>query len=389
MKRQPVKKVIIFVKTAVNPFFVGIGLPLALINPSTGQARNYGWASGGSSILSELGSLHLEFVYLSATTGDRKYAQKVHKIRQFLDRMTKPYDGLYMNYINPYTGYWGEDSISIGALGDSYYEYLIKSWVQSNRTDLQSRRMFDTAIDAIRKHLVQKSRSGIHRNSRLYILNVILIAGLTYLAKQSYGRLEHKMEHLACFSGGMFSLGALDITDERRKNYFFYLGANITDTCYESYRRTATHIGPEAFYFTEREEAVALNNFEKYYILRPEVVESYFYLWRLTKDQRFRDYAWSATQAIARHCRTADGFSGIRNTSDIHSAKDDVQQTFFLAETLKYLYLIFSSDDLIPLNEWVFNTEAHPLPVLSSIEAQRAGITIGGVSQPTANPLRN
>ena len=199
-------------------------------------------------------------------------------------------------------------------------------------------------------------------------------SGLTYLAKQSYGRLEHKMEHLACFSGGMFAMGSLDVTDERRRNYFFQLGANITDTCYESYRRTATHIGPEAFYFTALEEAVALNNNEKYYILRPEVIESYFYLWRLTKDQRFRDYAWSATQAIARHCRTGNGFSGIRNTSDIHSAKDDVQQTFFLAETLKYLYLIFSSDDLIPLNEWVFNTEAHPLPILSPIELQRAGV---------------
>ena len=148
------------------------------------------------------------------------------------------------------------------------------------------------------------------------------------MAKQSYGRLEHKMEDLACFSGGMFSLGALDVKDDRKRNYFFQLGANITDTCHESYRRTATRIGPEAFYFTEVEEAVAVNNMEKYYILRPEVIESYFYLWRLTHDQRFRDYAWSAAQAIARHCRTANGFSGIRNTSDIHSAKDDVQQIF-------------------------------------------------------------
>ena len=113
------------------------------------------------------------------------------------------------------------------------------------------------------------------------------------------------MEHLACFSGGMFSLGALDVRDEQKRNYFFQLGANITDTCHQSYQRTATHIGPEAFYFTEREEAVALNSNDKYYILRPEVIESYFYLCRLTHDQRFRDYAWSATQAIARHCRTA------------------------------------------------------------------------------------
>ena len=78
-----------------------------------------------------------------------------------MDRMTKPYDGLYMNYVNPYTGYWGEDSISVGALGDSFYEYLIKSYLQSNGTDSQARRMYDSAVDAISKRLVQKSRSGM------------------------------------------------------------------------------------------------------------------------------------------------------------------------------------------------------------------------------------
>ena len=333
---------------------------MTVINPSTGRARNHGiiaWFTGGYSTLAGLGSMHLEFVYLSAITGDQKYVKIVRKIRDFMEGMKKPYEGLYLNYINPYTGQWGEDIVNIGGRGDSYYEYLLKSWLQSNRTDRQALRMYGSAVNAINKRIVQKSRSG-----------------LTYLAKQSYGRLEHKMDHLSCFSGGMFALGSLELTGDRKKDYFLKLGANITDTCHESYRRTATGLGPETFYFTEREEAVALNNFEEFYILRPEVVESYFYLWRLTKDQRFRDYAWSATQAIARHCRTANGFSGIRNTSDIHSAKDDVQQTFFLAETLKYLYLIFSSDDLIPLNEWVFNTEAHPLPILSPIELRRAGI---------------
>ncbi|CAG2178448.1 unnamed protein product, partial [Oppiella nova] len=267
----------------------------------------------------------------------------------FMDKQTKPHSGLYPNYVNPHNGQWGEDSVSLGALGDSFYEYLIKSWVQSNGTDPQALRLYNGAMDAVDKQLVQKSRNG-----------------LTYLAKMSYGHLEHKMEHLACFTGGMFGLGALHASDDTTRNHFLSLAAKITDTCAQSYARTATHIGPEAFYFTDREEAVALNNHEKYYILRPEVIESYFYLWRLTHDQRFRDYAWSAAQAIQRHCRTDYGFSGIRNTSDVQSAKDDVQQTFFLAETLKYLYLIFSSDDLISLDDWVFNTEAHPFPILTT-----------------------
>ena len=68
-------------------------------------------------------------------------------------------------------------------------------------------------------------------------------------------------------------------------------------------------------------------------------------------------------QALDRHCRTEGGYSGIRNVYQASAIQDDVQQSFFLAETLKYLYLLFSDDDLIDLKEWVFNTEAHPLPI--------------------------
>ncbi|KAL6496881.1 Mannosyl-oligosaccharide 1 2-alpha-mannosidase mns2 [Orobanche gracilis] len=43
--------------------------------------------------------------------------------------------------------------------------------------------------------------------------------------------------------------------------------------------------------------------------------------------------------------------------------KDNMMQSFFLAETLKYLYLLFSPPSVISLDEWVFNTEAHPLKI--------------------------
>lgn len=86
-------------------------------------------------------------------------------------------------------------------------------------------------------------------------------------------------------------------------------------------------------------------------------------MWRLTHDNRYREYAWSAAQALHRHCRTGFGYSGIHNVMSVPASKDNTQQSFFLAETLKYLYLIFSNDSLLPLESWVFNTEAHPLPV--------------------------
>jgi mannosyl-oligosaccharide alpha-1,2-mannosidase len=72
-------------------------------------------------------------------------------------------------------------------------------------------------------------------------------------------------------------------------------------------------------------------------------------------------FSW---QAIKKHCEVGVGFSGIRDVDNVPVQHDDVQQSFFLAETLKYLYLLFSDDSLIPLDRWVFNTEAHPLPVI-------------------------
>ena len=58
----------------------------------------------------------------------------------------------------------------------------------------------------------------------------------------------------------------------------------------------ATKLGPESFQFNNDREAVAVKINDKYYILRPEVIETYFYMWRLTKDQKYRDWGWEAAQ---------------------------------------------------------------------------------------------
>ena len=121
--------------------------------------------------------------------------------------------------------------------------------------------------------------------------------------------------------------------------------------------------GPESFRFERNDmEAMALRSQDKYYILRPEVIEAYFYLWRITKEEKYRDWAWDAAMAIEKHCRTEHGYSGVADVyaSDDAVKHDDVQQSFFFAETLKYLFLIFSDDDVLPLDKYVFNTEAHP-----------------------------
>ncbi|XP_047128669.1 mannosyl-oligosaccharide 1,2-alpha-mannosidase IA isoform X1 [Hydra vulgaris] len=320
------------------------GIPYALVNLQTGQGMNYGWASGGSSILSEFGSLHLEYTYLTKITGDQIYSNKVMKIRDVLLRADKP-DGLYPNYMNPNSGSWGQRQVSLGALGDSFYEYLLKAWLLSGKTDSTARIMFDEAMKAIDPALVRKSPGGY-----------------TYLGVYNGGTVEKKMEHLACFAGGMFALGSLEAPNESKSRYM-ELGVEIARTCRESYRITSTGLGPESFRFEGPHEAKAIRGNEKYYILRPETVETYFVMWRLTHEQKYRDWAWDVVEALEKHCRIGVGYSGIRNVDSTPVNHDDVQQSFFLAETLKYLYLIFSDDQLISLDEWVLNTEAHPLPI--------------------------
>lgn len=83
----------------------------------------------------------------------------------------------------------------------------------------------------------------------------------------------------------------------------------------------------------------------------------------LTHDQKYRDWAWEAVEAIEKNCRCGEGYCGVKDVEHSPAVQDDVQQSFFLAETLKYLYLIFCSDDVVDLDKWVFNTEAHILPI--------------------------
>lgn len=102
------------------------------------------------------------------------------------------------------------------------------------------------------------------------------------------------------------------------------------------------------------------------YYLRPETIESYFLLWRTTRDPVWRERGWAAFEAIERECRTDSGYATPRNvgyTREKGGVLGDSMPSYFLAETLKYLYLLFSEDAVLPLDKFVLNTEAHPFPV--------------------------
>ena len=170
--------------------------------------------------------------------------------------------------------------------------------------------------------------------------------------------------HLHCFLGGTIGMMAKYAEDKQTSMKW---AAGIATTCHRMYAETSSGLGASGisvqpggkFHVTSAD-----------YLLRPEAIETWFYMWRLTKDQKYRDWAWQAFVALKRNCRTKSGYAGLRNVNQMVNNFNDNQETFLLAETFKYLYLIFADDSLLDLDKYVFNTEAHPFPVLDPEEKE-------------------
>eukprot|EP00004_Rigifila_ramosa_P014930 TRINITY_DN3437_c0_g1_i2.p1 TRINITY_DN3437_c0_g1~~TRINITY_DN3437_c0_g1_i2.p1 ORF type:complete len:620 (-),score=132.66 TRINITY_DN3437_c0_g1_i2:17-1600(-) len=322
----------------VRAFNSPTGIPYSTINLISGDASLPGW-TGGSAILAEAGTVQLEFRALSRHTQNPSYAQRAERAMDVLDAHA-PSDGLLPIYVNPSSGALS-GKVTLGAMGDSFFEYLIKLWWQSDKKEEKWRRMYDRSAKGIIEKMVGHSGDRI------------------YLAELEGGMQRPQMDHLACFAAGMFMLGSLDVSDEATLQTQQRIAKGITATCHEGYHMQKSGLGPEIMSFYANGMGVAASH----YILRPETVEAYFYMWRLTHDPIYREWGWEAFEAIEKHCRTPSGYSGVRQVNVVPVLKDDRQQSFFMAETLKYLYLLFSGDSVVPLDQFVFNTEAHPLRI--------------------------
>ncbi len=95
------------------------------------------------------------------------------------------------------------------------------------------------------------------------------------------------------------------------------------------------------------------------YPLRPEIIESAYYLYFFTGDQRYREMGKTFFDGLIRYCRTEAGYAALKNVET--KEKADRMESFFLAETLKYLYLLYAPREKLDLKAVVFNTEAHPI----------------------------
>lgn len=334
------------------------GVPLSFVNLESGGAHTLPWTHGGS-ILADFGTMHLEWATLSNRTGDPKWGAMTQGVFDVIRRHSSGKQGrgsgtpagLYPVLMSAETGEFTGELSSFGALGDSFYEYLIKCWrslgVLEDRDEW--RRAFDDAIAAMHRHMLV-DWSADDTTGQV----------MSYVAPLHGGTRQATMEHLTCFVPGMLVLGADDTTPERERVYLD-IAARVARTCVEMYRRQPTGLSPDSVRFNP---GGGMSAIDAKSIQRPETVESLFYLFRRTGDETYRTWAWEIFESMEKHYVTASGgWQGVRDVRQVPTQGDDKQQSFLLAETMKYLYLIFSDGDEMHLDRWVFNTEAHPVRI--------------------------
>jgi hypothetical protein len=175
-------------------FLDNSAIPKREVNLAKGRVRKVGWA-GDMGILAEFGTIQLENRLLARLTGIEEYKTKTEHIFSVLEEM-HPANSLYAWGIRD-TGAeklptFANDKITFGAMADSFYEYMLKIWIQGGRTEPLYRQMYDESMQGMHDELLQVSSPS----------------RLVFIADKNYGQLDTKMDHLVCFMGGLLALGA-------------------------------------------------------------------------------------------------------------------------------------------------------------------------------------
>ncbi|KAK0457421.1 glycoside hydrolase [Desarmillaria tabescens] len=372
-------------------FDTNSGLPL----PSVNLARRVGIPdSAAPEIIStaEAATLQLEFRYLAQLAQRPDFWRKSEKVMHVIHDLLDKAEGL--THLAPILmkhtkGLFVTSDIRLGSRGDSYYEYLLKQFLQTNRTEWLYREMYEKSVRSIH----------IRMEQRTYRQKMVFIAEL-HPGSLLNPKVIPKQDHLVCFFPGTLMLGAVTsgITRNRvtippkveqmpiNAQRDWYLGLELLETCMETHN-TETGLAPEIVMFKMDEADAGKGHperdwyikgskkggpasYDARYMLRPDTAESLFIAWRLTHDSRYRKYAWDIFSAIQKHCRLKNGgYATVRDVDTVPVSLEDKQETFFLSETLKYLYLTFSDDSVLPLKGELIDIIltmgrlAHPLPV--------------------------
>jgi mannosyl-oligosaccharide alpha-1,2-mannosidase len=240
------------------------GIPVGQVNLQTGAGHNAAWTSSAS-VLSEIGTLQVEFRYLAEVTGNQEMFNKVTKVFETVRKNNAMSDGLAPIYVSPQTGRFTTSRVTFGALGDSWYEYLLKCWLQGGKTEAWLRDMYDKSMDGMINKLLKRSHPS----------------NLAYVSDWDGSRNVHKMDHLVCFLPGILALGAYTKPDSPNRDRDMMVAKSLMYTCYQMYARMETGIAPEYVDFPGGGDLKPASR-APFYILRPETAESLFVLHQIT-----------------------------------------------------------------------------------------------------------
>ncbi|PYK11437.1 MAG: glycoside hydrolase family 47 [Verrucomicrobia bacterium] len=291
------------------------GLPYVYVNLRTGQTRN------PVTNPAETGTLLLEFGTLSKLTGNPVFYEKAKRALVETFKRRSPL-GLVGEGINVETGAWTNSDSHISGGIDSYYEYLWKCWLLFG--DKNCRDMWNASIPAINKHLADEIRG------ELWYGHADMQTGKR--TKTEYGALDAFFAGLLALSGDLKRARHLQASSFNMWNLY--------------------GIEPETLDYKTM-QVVARS-----YHLRPEIVESTYYLYHYTGDPEYRRMGEKMFDDFVKYCRAEGGYAGL---ADVTSKQQlDEMQSFVLAETFKYFYLLFAPPETLQFDRVIFNTEAHP-----------------------------
>jgi len=326
------------------------GVPFADVALKSGVSKN------PTACLAEASTVQLEFKYLSHLTKDPKYWNAVDKVNQVLQsNLEAQWEGLPPLWVDTATGKYKGGEVSLGARGDSYYEYLLKQYLFTSKTEPHFWNHYEFAIKGIKKNLIKRTGP--------------VGAGLMYIAEYTDSRqLKHKMDHLACFAAGMFALGAVESPPEYTgKKEDMDIAQGLAETCFQLYQRSPSGVAPEIATFMQGSpDFKVADGYEASNFLRPETVESMHLMRDITGDAHYVDKAWDIYKKWEKFSFVeSGGYACLQGVKQPIPTKDDKMESFFISESLKYLMMSFDpKPDKDFLKKWVFNTEAHPLPII-------------------------
>ncbi|KAK7984182.1 MFS general substrate transporter [Apiospora arundinis] len=307
-------------------------------------------------------------------TGQDKYYDAIDRVARALEQTqnSTKLPGMWPTFLNMRNlDFSGQRSFTLGGLADSLYEYLPKMFAMVGGLEPMYEKMYRDSMDAVTKHLLFRPMTPDQDD--------ILFTGTVYVSSQDGPELEAEGQHLGCFVGGMFALGGKLFNIPEHLKY----AEKIARGCAWAYNAFPSGIMPETFTLYpcpslepcpwEEDLWIATgdkrfpkgfkNVMDPKYILRPEAIESLFFMYRMTGNVEYQEMAWRMFQSIRKATETKLAFSAIADATlpkGQKTVKQDSMESFWTSETLKYFYLIFSPPDLIDLDKYVLNTEAHP-----------------------------